>query len=58
MLSISQLLVTPNPHDPLDVVKAGVYRDDVNNYNKNCEEWCERYAAFSIEDLKKIHALI
>ncbi|KAM9969859.1 hypothetical protein ACTFIR_001696 [Dictyostelium discoideum] len=58
MLSISNLLVTPNPHDPLDVVKAGVYRDDINNYNKNCEEWCERYAAFSIEDLKKIHALI
>ncbi|KAN0021660.1 hypothetical protein ACTFIU_003804 [Dictyostelium citrinum] len=58
MLSISQLLVSPNPHDPLDVVKAGVYRDNVDKYNKNSEEWCETYACFSIEDLKKIHGLI
>ncbi|EGC36092.1 hypothetical protein DICPUDRAFT_94383 [Dictyostelium purpureum] len=57
LLSISSLLTTPNPDDPLDVVKAGVYRDNKETFNTNAREWVRNYAGFTIADLKKIHGL-
>jgi len=45
MLSIESLLGSPNPDDPLDAVKAGVYRDDRDQYNKNAREWVKKYAS-------------
>ncbi|GAM28835.1 hypothetical protein SAMD00019534_120110 [Acytostelium subglobosum LB1] len=45
MLSLSSLLTSPNPHDPLDVVKAGVYRDNPNEYWNQARSWTTIYAS-------------
>ncbi|GAM19447.1 hypothetical protein SAMD00019534_026220, partial [Acytostelium subglobosum LB1] len=50
MLSISSLLSNPNPHDPLDVVKAGVYRDNPNEYWNQAREWTTLYALDGLKD--------
>ncbi|KAM9958802.1 hypothetical protein ACTFIW_012391 [Dictyostelium discoideum] len=57
LLSIHSLLSNPNPMDPLDVVKAGIYRDNITEYNSQCKKWVQDYAS-SLEDLLKEHDLI
>ncbi|EGC40543.1 hypothetical protein DICPUDRAFT_51972 [Dictyostelium purpureum] len=57
LLSLQALMVNPNPNDPLDVVKAGVYRDSLETYNNKAREWVSTYASFSLDDLKKAHGL-
>jgi len=52
MLSLQELLITPNPLDALDAVKANVYSDDKAKYLKNAEENCAQFASQSEEQLK------
>eukprot|EP01117_Protostelium_nocturnum_P018354 TRINITY_DN7660_c0_g1_i1.p1 TRINITY_DN7660_c0_g1~~TRINITY_DN7660_c0_g1_i1.p1 ORF type:complete len:530 (+),score=137.89 TRINITY_DN7660_c0_g1_i1:122-1711(+) len=51
--SIDSLLFSPNPDDPLDAVKAGVYRDNRNNYWENVKAWVRVHASTSLEELKQ-----
>jgi len=44
MLSISILLETPNPDDPLDSSAASLYKKDREAYNKKVKEYVELYA--------------
>ncbi|KYQ92742.1 Ubiquitin-conjugating enzyme E2 [Tieghemostelium lacteum] len=57
LLSLSALLTTPNPDDPLDVVKAGVYRDNVNEYYNQVRHWISLYSDTNIENIKKSYNL-
>ncbi|KAN0024641.1 hypothetical protein ACTFIV_009050 [Dictyostelium citrinum] len=57
LISIHSLLSNPNPMDPLDVVKAGIYRDNITEYNSQCKKWVQDYAS-SLEDLLKEHNLV
>jgi ubiquitin-conjugating enzyme E2 D/E len=56
-LSITALLITPNPNDALDSVKANVYSDSKENYNRYATEHKERYAMQSLEELKRIYQI-
>eukprot|EP01132_Coremiostelium_polycephalum_P007752 gene7752-9537_t len=55
--SISDLLRNPDPLDPLDVVKAGIYRDSQTQYFINAAQWVKDYASLPLDDLKVIHQL-
>ena len=44
LLSIESLLTDPNPDDPLDAMKAQVYKDEPERYAKEAKEWTARYA--------------
>jgi ubiquitin-conjugating enzyme E2 D len=44
LLSLSSLLVDPNPNSPLEGVAANLYLTDREQYNKNVREWVEKYA--------------
>jgi len=57
MVSISSLLTNPNPDDPLDVVKAGVYRDNQQEYWNQTRSWVKQYASIPLDELKKFHNL-
>jgi len=52
MWSIHSLLTDPNPNDPLDAVKAGVYRDNREEYWRQVVSWKQMYALTSFEDSK------
>jgi len=49
---ITELLITPNPQDALDSVKANVYSDDRDTYNRLAKEHKEKHANQSLEELK------
>jgi ubiquitin-protein ligase len=55
--SISALLISPNPADALDSVKANVYSDNKENYNKLAAEHKEKHAQVSLQDLKRAYAI-
>jgi len=57
MVSIGALLTDPNPMDPLDVVKAGTYRDNQMEYWRQVREWTKIHASASINDLRNTHNL-
>jgi ubiquitin-protein ligase len=44
LLSISSLLFDPNPNDPLDACKAQRYREDRGQYEREAQEWTNKYA--------------
>lgn len=44
MLSISILLESPNPDDPLDSSAASLFKKDKEGYNKKVKEFVEMYA--------------
>jgi len=50
--SISSLLISPNPADALDSVKANVYSDNKETYNHNAAEYTKRLASQSLAELK------
>ncbi|EGG14335.1 Ubiquitin-conjugating enzyme E2 4 [Cavenderia fasciculata] len=56
-VSISALLSCPNPDDPLDAVKAGVYRDDKVVYNRNAREWTNTHAGQTLIELMQANSL-
>jgi len=56
-LSITALLITPNPNDALDSVKANVYSDNKENYNRLATEHKDRYAMQSLDELKRIYKI-
>lgn len=45
LLSISLLLQSPNPNDPLEPNIASVYKDDINEFNKTAMKWVIDYAS-------------
>jgi len=51
-LSITELLKHPNPMDALDSVKANVYSDNKETYNRLAAEHTERMACQSLKELK------
>jgi ubiquitin-protein ligase len=55
--SITALLITPNPMDALDTVKANVYSDNKDNYNRLATEHKITYANHTEEDLKRTYQL-
>jgi len=55
--SITALLMTPNPADALDSVKANVYSDNKDIYNKLAAEHKERYAKATLEELKRAYSI-
>ncbi|KAF2072077.1 hypothetical protein CYY_006597 [Polysphondylium violaceum] len=57
MVSIGALLTDPNPNDPLDVVKAGTYRDSQMEYWRQVREWTRIHAGISFNDLAAAHNL-
>lgn len=44
LLSLSSLLMDPNPDDPLDSNVAYVYKNDRQRYNQTVREWVKKYA--------------
>ena len=44
LLSISSLLMDPNPDDPLEPEIAQVYKNDRQKYNENVKKWVKQYA--------------
>lgn len=44
LLSICSLMSKPNPDDPLNYVKAQLYKTDQIKYSQTAQEWTERYA--------------
>jgi len=56
-LSITALLMTPNPNDALDSVKANVYSDNKEAYNRYAAEHRDRYAMQSLAELKRIYSI-
>ncbi|EFA76546.1 Ubiquitin-conjugating enzyme [Heterostelium album PN500] len=57
MLSICALLTDPNPMDPLDAVKAGLYRDNPTEYWNSARQWNKTHAGFTLAELKTLHSL-
>ncbi|EFA83518.1 hypothetical protein PPL_02583 [Heterostelium album PN500] len=51
------LLQSPNPMDPIDPVKAGLYRDNPTEYWNNARLWNKNYASFTLTELKQLHSL-
>jgi len=56
-LSISALLIDPNPADALDSVKANVYSDNKDIYNKLAAEHKERHSKATLEELKRAYSI-
>jgi len=56
-LSITALLISPNANDALDSVKANVYSDNKENYNRLAAEHKDRYAMQSLAELKRIYSI-
>jgi len=50
--SLTALLLSPNPMDALDSVKANVYSDNKDTYNRLAAEHKERNAMQSLDELK------
>ena len=44
LLSLSSLLMDPNPDDPLVSSIASTYKSDRAQYNANAKEWTQKYA--------------
>jgi ubiquitin-protein ligase len=44
IISISSLLASPNPNDPLSPDVANVYKNDIEKYNKTARDWTNLYA--------------
>ena len=44
LLSISSLLMDPNPNDPLMPSIARIYKENMEEYNKNARYWTRRFA--------------
>ncbi len=44
LLSISSLLMDPNPNDPLSPDVANIYKSNRELYNKTAREWTRTYA--------------
>lgn len=44
LLSLSSLLMDPNPNSPLEGAAANLYLTNREQYNKNVKEWVEKYA--------------
>ena len=44
LLSISSLIIDPNPSDPLSPEVANVYKTNRELYNRNAKEWTRLYA--------------
>jgi len=55
--AITSLLITPNPADALDSVKANVYSDNKEIYNKLATEHKERHAKATLDELKRTYSL-
>jgi len=53
MTSLQELLITPNPLDALDAVKANVFSDDRAKYMKNAADHCKQHASETDEQLKQ-----
>jgi ubiquitin-conjugating enzyme E2 D/E len=45
LLSISSLMVEPNPDDPLVSEAANLYKKNMNKYNHIAKEWTKMYAS-------------
>jgi ubiquitin-conjugating enzyme E2 D/E len=45
LLSISSLMVEPNPDDPLVSEAANLYKKNINKYNRTAKEWTKMYAS-------------
>lgn len=45
LISISSLLETPNPDDPLDSEAARMYKKERPNYDKKVREYVQKYAS-------------
>ena len=44
MLSLSSMLMDPNPDDPMEGTIAKLYKTDREKYNETAKEWTEKYA--------------
>jgi len=55
--SITSLLLSPNPMDALDSVKANVYSDNKDKYNQLAAEHKQRNAMQSLDELKRIYQI-
>jgi ubiquitin-protein ligase len=55
--SISSLLITPNPNDALDSVKANVYSDNKDTYNRLAAEHKQAHATSTLEELKRAYSI-
>jgi len=44
LLSISSLMVSPNPDDPLSLEPANMYKRNFEEYNKIARQWTQNYA--------------
>jgi len=55
--TITALLITPNPLDVLDSVKANVYSDSKDTYNRLAAEHKQRNAMQSLDELRIIYQL-
>ena len=44
LLSISSLLMDPNPDDPLEAEIAQIYKNDREKYNETVKKWVKKYA--------------
>jgi len=47
LLSICDLLTTPNPNDPLNTDAARKYLDDIEEYNNYVRQYVAKYAQYS-----------
>jgi len=56
-LSITALLITPNPNDALDSVKANVYSDNKDTYNRLAAEHKLAHATSTLEELKRAYSI-
>lgn len=44
LISLQQLLQSPNPSDPQDAEVARLYTSDIDKFNSTAREWTRRYA--------------
>ena len=45
LLSLSSMMVDPNPHDPLSPQAAREYLNDREFFNKKAKEWVKKYSS-------------
>ncbi|KAF2074167.1 hypothetical protein CYY_004512 [Polysphondylium violaceum] len=57
MIAINALLVDPNLNEPLDSLKASIYRDNITQYWSNVRQWTHTYARASFAELAASHHL-
>lgn len=43
--AVVNLLVVPNPDDPLQTTIAELYKTDLAKFNKTAKEWVKKYAS-------------